>query len=166
MDWIEHESLWVELFHANVVLLRNCVGNSNHERNAKRALNRLIRAWTDYPATYVSLRCLNELTKNGVDVKQIDRRHTLILGRTKGTIKKSVLVFEHVIPVNQFIQELIELETRQEINKALRDYPGVCWITRQEDDQLNKNGYKNKRNRGWFECYVECGINPVLISTL
>jgi hypothetical protein len=40
----------------------------------------------------------------------------------------------------------------------MQGYSGVCWITRDEDDELNRRGYKSKRPGGSLDCYARCGI--------
>ena len=47
------------------------------------------------------------------------------------------------------------------VRRWMQSYSGVCWITREEDDELNRKGYKSVRPGGWFECYTRCGIKVV-----
>lgn len=163
-NWLEHEEDWTHLIYSSIKLLKACNLNNHHYRNAKRALNRILRAWTDYPANYVSESCLKLFNCEKIDFSNIDRRHTLILGRNKEG--KSMIVFEHSTPVNELIATLMRLNTLENINTALKNYSGVCWITREEDNRLNEHGFKNNRNGNWEECYKLCGIKPLLISEL
>ena len=135
--WLEFEKDWTDLIYSNLKLLKACNQKNPHYRNAKRALNRLLRAWTDYPANYVSENCLKIFRKAKIDVAKLDRRHTLILGRNKEN--KSKIVFEHSTPINDLIAVLINTNTLEDVNIVLKNYSGVCWITREEDDILNKN---------------------------
>ena len=162
--WLEFEKDWTDLIYSNLKLLKACNQKNPHYRNAKRALNRLLRAWTDYPANYVSENCLKMFRKAKIDVASIDRRHTLILGRNKEN--KSKIVFEHSTPINDLIAVLINTNTLQDVNIVLKNYSGVCWITREEDDILNKNKFKNTRNGNWAKSYENCEIIPLLISEL
>tara|TARA_B110000008_G_C16975366_1_gene565649 strand:+ start:5547 stop:5774 length:228 start_codon:yes stop_codon:yes gene_type:complete len=75
-----------------------------------------------------------------------------------------MIVFEHSTPVNELIDTLIRLNTLENIKTALKNYSGVCWITREEDNLLNEYGFKNNRNGNWEKCYELCGIKPLLIS--
>lgn len=162
--WLEFEKDWTDLIYSNLKLLKACNQKNPHYRNVKRALNRLLRAWTDYPANYVSQNCLKMFRKAKIDVASIDRRHTLILGRNKEN--KSKIVFEHSTPINDLIAVLINTNTLQDVNIVLKNYSGVCWITREEDDILNKNKFKNTRNGNWAKSYENCEIIPLLISEL
>ena len=161
--WLEFEKDWTDLIYSNLKLLKACNQKNPHYRNAKRALNRLLRAWTDYPANYVSENCLKIFRKAKIDVAKLDRRHTLILGRNKEN--KSKIVFEHSTPINDLIAVLINTNTLEDVNIVLKNYSGVCWITREEDDFLNKK-FKNTRNGNWEKCYEDCKIKPLLISKL
>ena len=162
--WLEFEKDWTDLIYSNLKIEKACNQKNPHYKNAKRALNRLLRAWTDYPANYVSENCLKMFRKAKIDVASIDRRHTLILGRNKEN--KSKIVFEHSTPINDLIAVLINTNTLEEVNTALKNYSGVCWITREEDDILNKNKFKNTRNGNWAKSYEDCRIKPLLISEL
>jgi hypothetical protein len=73
--------------------------------------------------------------------------------------RKPKIVWEHTIPVGQFIKEMAnECFSEEDVCKKIQTYPGACWITRQEDDLLNSNGYKNSRPGGFDKCYLDCGI--------
>ena len=163
-SWLEYEKDWTDLIYSNLKLLKACNQKNPHYRNAKRALNRLLRAWTDYPANYVSENCLKMFRKEKIDVAAIDRRHTLIFGRNEEG--KSKIVFEHSTPINDLINTLMINTSIEEVNTVLKNYSGVCWITREEDDFLNDKGFKNTRNGKWAKQYENCKIKPLLISEL
>ena len=129
--WLEYEKDWTDLVYFNLKLLKACNQKNTHYRNSKRALNKVLRAWTDYPAYYVSENCLKMFRKAKIDVAVLDRRHTLILGRNKK--RKSKIVFEHSTPINDLIAVLINTNTLEDLNIVLKNYSGVCWITREED---------------------------------
>jgi hypothetical protein len=40
----------------------------------------------------------------------------------------------------------------------LQLYGALCWVTREEDDKLNQNGFRHTRPNGWYECYKQVGI--------
>ena len=46
----------------------------------------------------------------------------------------------------------------------MNNYSGVCWITRQEDDLLNKNKFRNNRNGKWEKCYEKCNIKIINLN--
>ena len=71
---------------------------------------------------------------------------------------KNTIMWEHVIPISNTINE-IEQENKynniEEVLKYLKEYPGTCLITRDEDDLLNK-GYKTNRTKEtWKYIYEE-----------
>ena len=74
--------------------------------------------------------------------------------------KKKIFVHEHLTTSEDFKQELIYLYKQNKLSvekvKDLILQQRVCWITREEDDLLNKK-YKKHRNNP-LQAYKECGI--------
>ena len=44
----------------------------------------------------------------------------------------------------------------------MSNHTGVCWITREEDNRLNKSGFRSNREDGWQVVYEKCNINVIV----
>jgi hypothetical protein len=128
--------------------------------NLKRQLNGAVRTslqkWSDRYPKIVSLKAYKLAKKHKKDLFKMlwkDRKECGV--NKKG---KSNLVWEHTTPINELIKSLCTCKDLQCIKNTLNNYSGVCWITRNEDDALNKNSYGSKRPGGWKKCYGKCGI--------
>ena len=53
---------------------------------------------------------------------------------------------------------LSKCKTLEEVKQTMRDYSGVCVISRPEDDCLRTGGYNMNRPDGWKRAYDSCGI--------
>jgi hypothetical protein len=53
---------------------------------------------------------------------------------------------------------LANSKTLEEVKQAMKEYSGVCLLTREEDDCLNTKGYRQKRPQGWKLAYESCNI--------
>jgi len=157
-NWLTYENQWVNLIHSSVVFLKKTNERTIHHTHAKRALNRIIRAWTDYPPKYISINALKLFKKANISPTNKTRKDYLILGRINN---KSKIVFEHTTPVNEFITRLLTCNLKDEIRDEMKNYSGVCWITRKEDDLLNKNKFRINRYGKWKECYEKCDIHII-----
>jgi hypothetical protein len=75
--------------------------------------------------------------------------------------KKNKIMWEHVIPISHTI-EYLEKEDRyhllEEILKYLKEYPGTCLITREEDDKLNEKHKTNRTDKTWKSIYKDLEI--------
>lgn len=158
-NWLDYKQEWLTLITQSVSFLKKTEYQSLHHKNAKRALNRLLRAWTDYPPTYVSEKAMLLFKANKLDPSTTTRKNYRIFN-SKGDNKKSLIVFEHTTPINEFIKLLVSIES-SEIEEALLNYSGVCWITREEDNLINQNKYRNHRNGDWENAYRIIGIKPI-----
>ena len=156
VSWIEHKDEWLKLITESVIFLKQTKAKSLHHKNAKRALNRLLRAWTDYPPTYVSEKALLLFQANGIDPLSATRKDSRIFN-SKGDNKKSLIIFEHTTPIDELTKLLVSIES-SEIEEMLLNYSGVCWITREEDDRLNQNNFRKHRNGDWAKAYSSLGI--------
>ena len=136
------------------------------KKKLKESSYRVLRKWSDLKTPMLISKKAYELIKKQ-DKKLIDRfvadnglpilyyKDRLFCGRDeKG---RSNLVYEHTTPISQFFKDLCKTKSVEEVVVALENFSGVCWITRQEDDILNKK-YRRKRPNGWRACYKECGI--------
>jgi len=157
--WLDYRNEWLTLITQSVAFLKKTDDQSIHHKNAKRALNRLLRAWTDYPPTYVSEKAMLLFKAKKINPSTTTRKDSRAFN-SKGDNKKPLIVFEHTIPINEFIKILVSIESVA-IERALLNYPGVCWITREEDNDLNQNKFRNNRNGDWTNAYREVGINVI-----
>lgn len=139
------------------------VDNENKQLHKvlKEALNQVLRKWTDRPPAMVSekIKEIFEQEKLGSPFDLIPGKNDEVLGRNLKGNKK--LVFDHVLPINEFIQILIDrCHTLDDIKLKLLTYPEICVITRDQDDMLNANHMKTKRLKygGWKACYKAIGI--------
>jgi hypothetical protein len=166
---MEDESirLFAPVIWAYVESLRK-VTDKQVRTNLEGGLSTTLQKWTDQPAKIVSKKVLENCQANNPTIDPFkllwDQRDTL--GKIEVNIKSkkgktrlvSRLVWEHTTPLSEFSDVLIKCKTIEDITKALINYSGVCWISREEDNLLNKKGYKNSRPGGWKKCYKECGI--------
>jgi hypothetical protein len=136
-------------------------GDPYLKKKLKEALREVLRKFTD--------RCPEKVSKKAkilADSLKKDLSNKLwtdknICGTTG---KKSNIVWEHSTPINELADSLIECNDIGCIRKALDEYSGVIWITREEDNELASRGYKNKRTDGWKKCYEDCGIKVLILS--
>lgn len=162
-SWKLFENEWVDLIYSNLVFLKKTEKKTVHHTHAKRALNRLLRAWTDYPPKYVSKKALLLFEEAGKSPKDTSRKDSLMFGRVEygkdGERKgKSKIVFEHTTPINEFIDHLLTLDSINQIKDAMNRYSGVCWVTREEDNLLNEKKCRSNRNGKWEKCYNDYKI--------
>lgn len=157
--WLDYKQEWLMLITQSVTFFKKTEDKSLHHKNAKRALDRLLRAWTDYPPTYVSEKAMLLFKENKIDPSSTTRKNSRVFN-SKGDNKKPLIVFEHTTPINELIKLLVSIESG-EIEEALLNYSGVCWITREEDNLLNQNKFRNHRNGDWENAYRSIGINPI-----
>lgn len=130
-------------------------------------LNHLIRVWSGDRAKLISKNALALFREIAPDINPFDARweQRNVLGNYAP--RKPKIVWEHTIPVGQFIKEMTnECSTEGEVLDKIKTYPGACWITRQEDDALNSKGYKNTRPGGFSKCYEDCKIEVVAESDI
>jgi hypothetical protein len=133
------------------IIKKQILGNFNH----------LIRTWSGNRAKLISKAALELFSSVKPEINPFDIRweQRNILGTHSQ--RKPKIVWEHSIPVGQFIKELSTCKSFSEVETKMNLYPGVCWITREEDDALNSNGYKNSRPDGFKTCYTNCGIEVI-----
>ena len=149
--------------------------NDHLEKRLKRSIHLLIREYSDsFPVEFYS-----ESAKEKVDEKIQEKK---ITGKHKNKINsildlkyddrdfcgtdndKPALVLEHATPVKEIKDCILTLDSIKDIENALKEQSCLCWITREEDDRLNKK-YKSKRPNGWKRCYDECGIKYIKVTS-
>jgi hypothetical protein len=125
-------------------------------------LDMALRIMTGSHASYVSLSLLEKLNKSNLTVNPFtciwEHRHKMkILVNNKIEFP----VWEHTIPISEFRKNLISLRDLDKIESYILDYPGVAWITKEEDKRLNSLKYHKSRPNGFWECYDHAKIRLV-----
>ena len=130
-------------------------------RKVRESLNACILKWSDGPANMISKKALEffETRFPDIDQKKINWHQKYKLGKDDG--KRGNIIWEHTTPVNLLLNDLLEANKEDEVISILKNYPGVCLITRGEDDTLNSNKMRVVRPGGWEKCYESCGIEVV-----
>jgi hypothetical protein len=130
-------------------------------RKVRESLNACILKWSDGPANMISKKALEffETRFPDIDPKKINWHQKYKLGKDDG--KRGNIIWEHTTPVNLLLNDLLEANKEDEVISILKNYSGVCLITRGEDDTLNSNKMRVVRPGGWEKCYEACGIEVV-----
>lgn len=131
------------------------------KKKLKETIKRTLYKWTDLPPTWVSTEIIRMFEENGINKNPFDLiypdRKTLGYNENKRT----VMLWEHTTPMNEMYQFLVKCKSSEEVAEVMKGYSGVCWITRDEDTRLNKNGHRANREGGWKKVYGDCGINVI-----
>lgn len=132
-----------------------------YHKPLKGGLDMALRIITGSHVSFVSEKLLDYLYANKIMVNPFDliweERHKM--GHISLNSRKySMAVWEHTIPIKEFRENLIRKNDKDTIVKTLFEYPGVAWISREEDLKLSKLGYKTKRPGGFLKCYEQAGI--------
>lgn len=128
----------------------------------KWTIDREVRFWTDGRVPYISKTIadifINEYSnENPFDIRYDNRKRYGMI--TLDKIKQSRFMLEHTTPVGECIVNLVKSESLEDIKNIMKNYSGVCVLTREEDNCLNKNGFRRKRKDGWKMAYDKCGID-------
>lgn len=129
--------------------------NNTTDKKTKHAIRygmrRLIQYATEAEPKIISQRALSICQSKGIDWTKLKKN---VPSGIKG---KPAVLGDHSEPLMELVWSIYRAEEAQ-IEQILIDYPPICWITREEDDTLNRNGFKNKRPGGWKKIYDQCGI--------
>jgi len=125
----------------------------------KEGLKGTLRIMTDQKVTMVSEAVMNACQPLGIDPFELLWKKRNILGRDESG--KSRLSWEHTTPLEEFFKSLIACESEQAVEEVVKNYSGVCWIMRDEDNALNAAGFRSKRPDGWEVAYEACGIKII-----
>lgn len=131
------------------------------KKRLKEGLKRLIYRWTDRPSQWVSRQIIARFQEQGIDRDpfQLTYADRKLLGRDeKG---RTHMLWEHTTTNHQTYLQMMACRTQEELLLCMRNHSGVCWITREEDQKLNRMGYRSQREAGWESAYRECGIEVV-----
>jgi hypothetical protein len=75
---------------------------------------------------------------------------------------KTIMLWEHTTTNHETYQTFVKCQSQEELKEAMLNHTGVCWITREEDDRLNKSGFRSNREEGWQAVYEKCNINVIV----
>lgn len=130
------------------------------KKQLKGGLDLTLRIFTGTHASFVSQRLAEHIKANNFEHNPFEliweQRH--LLGRIKEDKRKlPYAVWEHTIPIKMFRETLISATRKSDLLKIIEDYPGVAWITREENNELNKK-YRSSRPNGFLVCYESVGI--------
>ena len=132
-----------------------------NSRPLKGGLDMGLRILTGSHATFISEKIFHGIKQKTPVLNPFEliweQRHSMGQVLVKNR-KRSFAVWEHTQPIKEFRENLIRCDSKKEIVDTIHAYPGVAWISRNENDALNSLGYQNKRPGGFLRCYEEAGI--------
>lgn len=128
------------------------------KKKLKEALKDCLKKWSDQPVKMISESVYQLGIKNNINPFDLMWTNRYVFD--KNAVKASI-VWEHTTPLNEFYQTLVKCKSQADIELELAKYSGVCWITREEDDRLNKNKFRANRPGGWKKCYDKCEIKII-----
>jgi hypothetical protein len=150
-----NDDSFANVFFLMITELKNNEGFSLSRM--KKAFQYAIREWTKKSHKIISKKVAEHFIKNFPDVNPF----SIVWGQRKkyGVVNgKSFLLFEHTTPVSVFLTSLSKVKTLEDVKNSMKEYSGICVITRDEDDCLNRSGFTSKRPDGWVQSYNACGI--------
>jgi hypothetical protein len=150
-----NDDSFANVFYLMITELKNNEGFSLSRM--KKAFQYAIREWTKKSHKIISKKVAEHFIKNFPDVNPF----SIVWGQRKkyGMVGgKSFLLFEHTTPVSVFLTSLSKVKTLEDVKNSMKEYSGICVITRDEDDCLNRSGFTSKRPDGWIQSYSTCGI--------
>ena len=130
-------------------------------RPLKGGLDMALRILTGSHVTFISESILRRIQEHKLDLNPFDliweQRHSMgpIIINNR---KHSYAVWEHTTPIREFRESLISLQNKDEIAQTINKYPGVAWISREENNKLNSLGFQRKRPGGFLICYEKASI--------
>ena len=156
----QHVTKWLPGFVWATQLYKN--SEDKIDRSIARAtLRKMVAKYTDRSPTMGSKKALELANRYNRNLFEMRWSHRNKCGKVNS---KPALMWEHTTPNSKLCDKLIACKLESEIFQALKNYSGVCWITREEDNALNAAGYLNKRPGGWKRCYKYVGIDVIIKS--
>ena len=150
---------FIDVIHSYVVSIQK--SPKEYHKPLKGGLDMALRIVTGSHASFVSEKILDCLSREKIMVNPFDLiwEERYQMGHiTLNNRKHSMAVWEHTIPIKEFRESLIKNYDKDKVTEALFDYPGVAWITREEDIKLSELGFQTKRPGGFLKCYDQAGI--------
>lgn len=154
IDTARHDEAFLTVLWAYVRQHRQATHSATRKK-LREGLKDALKKWTDMPVKMASEAAAALAANCRQDIFRLmwtDRHRCGVeAGRSK-------ILWEHTTPLNEAFETLAACADEAEVRRWMQGYSGVCWITRDEDDELNRRGYKSKRPGGWRDCYTRCGI--------
>jgi len=140
------------------------IQNSTDKKVARPLMGGLdmaLRILTGSHVTFISESVLRRIQVHKLELNPFEliweQRHAM--GQVViNNRKHSFAVWEHAVPIREFRESLILCQNKEEIIKTINEYPGVAWISREENNKLNSLGFQRKRPGGFLNCYQKAGI--------
>ena len=132
------------------------------KKKIKEALKRTIYKWTDLPPKYVSTEIIRLFEENGIEEDPFNLIYTDRKMSGRDEDGKTIMLWEHTTTNHETYQTFVKCQSQEELKEAMSNHTGVCWITREEDNILNKSGFRSNREEGWEAVYEKCGINVIV----
>jgi len=157
----EHDILFKPIIWAYIKEY-NKAGDAHVKKKLKEGLKDTLKKWSDQKVKMISKSVYHRAQTKYPEIDPFElmwpQRNKMGKVKYEGKNPKSWLVWEHTTPLAELFETLIKCTSETDVSKTMKNYSGVCWISRKEDDLLNKNKYRSKRPGGWKKCYKECGI--------
>lgn len=153
-DTTEHDDAFMPVLWAYIQQLRQAT-HPHTRMKLREGLKDALKKWTDTPvkmASEAAAALAKDCQKDIFGLLWSDRH------RCGGEAGRSKILWEHTTPLNEAFETLAACADETEVRLWMQSYSGVCWITREEDNELNRRGYKSRRPGGWLDCYTRCGI--------
>jgi hypothetical protein len=144
--------------------------SSNVYKKVREALSDDLKKFTDQSYTpYASVNAYSMFKE--LEMGHIFEHTWHSMGSGKilkalGQKGRDVFHFEHLQPHSEYIDKfLINCTDSHDVYRSLQDYPGVCWITKEEDRLISSLGHRSNRleEGGWREVYKKANIQTVSI---
>ena len=158
----EYDHAFTPIIFEIVKAIKNSKYNSKLRQELKATLKVTIQKYTNFETQMVSEKAYNfilEYNKDNITNYNPFNlnfdQHRMRFGKID---QKNKIMWEHVIPISNTINEF-EQENKynniEEVLNYLKEYPGTCLITREEDNELNMEYKKDRSKETWRYIYDE-----------
>lgn len=134
--------------------------STNYHKGLKGGIDQVLRILTGSHASFVSIELVNQLKEAQNESNPFELiwedRHKMSIQTDHGIITP---VWEHTIPINELRNKILELRTFKNVYKTLINYPGIAWITKEEDKRLIAMKLHKYRPNGFLPSYQIAGID-------
>jgi hypothetical protein len=167
----EFDNIFAPIIFEIIKAIKNTEDHSKTRQELIATLKVTIQKYTNFETQMVSENAYNHILEYQRGKTKIRHPFNLIFDQDRfkfGKIKyknnskeKNKIMWEHVIPISNTINEFINNNNYcnlEEVLKYLKEYPGTCLITREEDDKLNEKYKTNRTHETWKEIYNSLGI--------
>jgi hypothetical protein len=163
---VHSRSLWGEIdaiHHLNSIEVDEYTRKLLYQRT-KESFKKGVYRWTNsLPPSHVSKEILRLFEELGIDQSPFDLTYAIGKGRKilGYAGKKTVMQWEHMTPNELVFEEYVKCKSREELRALMDKHVGCCWITAEENERLDKAGFRSKRPGGWKPCYEQVNIDVV-----